>query len=366
MPTTFVTLPYELRLQVYELALEGLLERAPCICAQYCNRKHFTTLRSLALASRKVGAEIRSLFIEQYSHRICFYFDDAFRLQEFHAYVANHPTLRNAYFCLRVPDIPLDTRRYFLYEECFCCEDAYDFYEDPPYWTGRPPVFSAEGIRRHAAFTLCRWEPGLDEIWSKFFRDRYINDILSMRHTSTSKPQGPSQWRFQNCGLRVPDTSTSSNRYLRFLRLSRSTGGLDLRLHDRLGNYHSDRRIYTIQLTGRIKYLTFIRDSERPERNLDALRAELYHKLDSPWNPQRSPSPDLIIPERDAWDAYMDDVPLLRGEKVEEDALEFRWQGDFGDEWVDSSEDEDPWECEADKWMRRAERITSSGGYLSS
>lgn len=121
----------------------------------------------------------------------------------------------------------------------------------------------------------------------------------------------------------------------------------------------------TVQLTGRIKRLTFLNESYDPdERHMDALHAELHHKLDSPWNPQRSPSPDLMIPERDAWDAYLDDVPSLRGEKVEEDAREFRWQGDFGDEWEDSSEDEDAWECEADKWMRKAERITSSGGYL--
>jgi len=121
----------------------------------------------------------------------------------------------------------------------------------------------------------------------------------------------------------------------------------------------------TVQLTGRIKYLTFMKGFHRLDEDLDALRAELYHKLDSPWNPRRSPSPDLMMAEREAWDAYADEVPSRRLNTVEDDAHEFRWQEDFGDEVLDSSEDEDIWECEAEKWVRQAGRITSSGGFLS-
>lgn len=141
-----MTLPYELRLQVYELALEGLLERAPCICAQYCNRKHFTTLRSLALANRKIGAEVRRLFIKQYSRKICFYFNDAFRLQEFHAYIANQPTLRNAQFCLRVQDIPVVGQNGFDYNSCLCCVYTNCLHNNSPYRNGDPPARNVEGI----------------------------------------------------------------------------------------------------------------------------------------------------------------------------------------------------------------------------
>lgn len=289
---SFLGLPPEIRLHIYELSLTNLIELPPCPCIKTPLHR-FATFWALSLTSREIHAEVTSLFCKKYANEVYIYFDDVLNLHDFYEYASTRTLLKDLHFSLRfhgrrLTEHPGDLDGYGEYLSSL--DVTYPSHED------------SMNLRQQATLSFCWTEPGFSELWKKY---QGRDDMYSRWNWEYSRVFSfiPSPLP---TGFRVDETSTAWH--------ASETGGsvpcrtLYFPLSERVLQFsiHAGQNLIK-ELRGRLSDLTF------EGIDMDLLKARIYSVRDSAWRMDstwvRPPSPDMDKAERDEMDADSWGVP---------------------------------------------------------